>query len=82
MYLKERQVIHTPQVTMKPDAMCQLNLQFHKTNVAAQTHQAWFLLWVQYFNQCENCNTSVVFMTIAEMIKALLTEQKKIIWFR
>jgi hypothetical protein len=40
MYLNERQVIHTPPVTMKPDAMCQLNLRFHETNVAAQTQQA------------------------------------------
>jgi hypothetical protein len=81
MYLNERQVIHTPPVTMKPDAMCQLNLRFHETIVAAQTQQAWFLLLLQYFNQCENCNTSFVFMTTAEMVKALLTEQK-IILFR
>jgi len=49
--------------------------------VAAQTYQALILLLLQYFNQCENCNTSVVFMTTAEMAKALLTEQK-LIWFR
>jgi len=29
MYLNKRQVIHTLPVTMKPDAMCQLNLRFH-----------------------------------------------------
>jgi len=76
MYLNQRQMIHTPPVTVKPDAMCQLKVCFHKTNVAAQPHQARFLLWLEYFNQRENCNTSVVFMAIAEMVKALLTEQK------
>jgi hypothetical protein len=40
MYLNQRRVIHIPPVIMKPDAMCQLNLGFHKTNVAAQTHHA------------------------------------------
>lgn len=40
MYLNQRQVIHTPPVTMKPDAMCQLNVRFHKTNTAVQPHQA------------------------------------------
>jgi len=40
MYLNQRQVIHTPPVTMKPDAMCQLNVRFHKTNMAVQPHQA------------------------------------------
>jgi len=36
MYLKQRQVIRTPPVTMKPDAVCQLNVLFYETNVAAQ----------------------------------------------
>jgi hypothetical protein len=40
MYLNQRQVIHILPVTLKPDAMCQLNLRFHKTNVAAQSHHA------------------------------------------
>jgi len=60
---------------MKPGAMCPLKVCFHKTKVAAQPHQAWFLLWLDYFNQRENCNTSFEFMAIAE-VKSFLKEQK------